>query len=346
MSARDVYLISTPIQAFFAYMIARQRANKSEFIVVTSYQQSVEQIAYAAQLLGMGHISYITDRRYSLDHKIAQIISGLDSYRKTARLVKLLGKQDTLFIGVLAFPPNRPAVFGAKQLHLALFDEGLATFGFLKQREEGRLDVQFPRHHFHSLYTALYPKMLHLPAVEFHTIYPALRGAEQDKIVQVKVDFGLKQKQKQAVNEIWYISGPLVQLGVLSSVAQATMLDTLRLTALRLNARLIYFAHRSEKVVAQHPDIEIRVGQLPFELAYMGGSQQPLAIVSVISSVLLNFQLLFRDGCPVYFLHPDGKHNVEHVASIQSYAYEAVGIPTLRASELEPVLLASAGQRC
>jgi hypothetical protein len=179
-------------------------------------------------------------------------------------------------------------------------------------------------------FTALYPRTVFIDRIRYYTVYPRLNGAPGDgiSIIHPQLPDDMKRQRRQ-IPEIWYIGSPLVQAGLMSETRQREILSGLRDASLATGARLVHYKHRSEKYGSPCLGIEVREPELPFEVYFGLSDVRPMAIVSVVSSVIMHMELFFADECALFHIDPQTDFDTSRVEAIQGYAATALGIPRI-----------------
>ena len=178
-----------------------------------------------------------------------------------------------------------------------------------------------------------------MESMRYFTLYPGLHGAAGDSITTIEPSLpDALKRPKHVIPEVWYIGSPLVQAGLLSEGRQFELLQHLRDLTRARGAQLVHYRHRSEKVDVPCPGVEIRLPDLPFEVYFGLSEATPLAIVSVISSVIIHMKLFFEGDCQMFFLDPEREHDGARIGSLQRYGATQLGICTLTLPQFAGVL--------
>ena len=333
---RNIFLITTPLQFILANLIKSEFNLETEFLIVTDPDIWLKQIDEAAKTLHINNYKKIF-KPYDpyKRNKLRLLFKETVRYISILKLKKTLKRCDNVFIGLATSPINRPIVCDFERYNLVFFDDGAATIRFLRKREAGRRDITFPAGSLIHFYTKLYPRSIILDKIVYYTIYPGLHGAPEDEIIHLKSKLPscLNRKKKQ-VYEVWFIGGPLVENGVISNNAYTEIINNILKFCRNSRNKFVYFAHRAERWIYKFSDIEIRRLSIPWELFYIKSDVIPKAIVSVISSVILNLAILTKPLCPLLYLDVKDVLRNDIVTEIQEYGKTFLGIQVIKLNEL------------
>ncbi len=334
---RNIFLISTPFQFIVASMISKQVRGYSRLIVVTDFAESLRQIERASQLLGIQSYETVgTPCDYR--SRIVRLWREACVYRAMLRIRSELKSDDRVFIGLTDHPANRPILFGGKRkrFNIAFFDDGTASIVFLKSREAGERTKHFPRASPLRFYSWFYPRRLQLQNLTYYTIYSQLKGAIGDVVVDIRPRLPQAlNRNKKSVNEIWFVGGPLIGANLIAENRMVELVKGICGVAKEMDLKLIYFPHRTESSLSCFKDLDLRTPGLPFELFFGQSEKQPVAMVSIISSAVINAKVFFGDGCPVALIDPEREYDKKCIGTLQCYSRDVLHIPVVSSGEFK-----------
>ena len=334
---RSIFLISTPIQLLFASLISRQYKLKPEYVLTTDYQPSLTQLEEVASRLNLTPVSRLITPSFANGERLRRMACESLRWLATRRLKKSLIPGDRLFLGMLNHASHRPLFHGLHEL--AFFDEGTATISVLERRARGGCAYTFPPPKVLTWFTALYPRTVHLEPLHYFTVYPGLSGAPGDTVNNVAAEWPHTLfREKRPVAELWYISSPVVQAGLLSESRNRSILIALRDFCATNGLRLVYYKHRTDVPDPTLSDVEIREPAYPFEVYFGLSDRKPLAMVSIVSSAIIHCKLFFASACPYFYLDPEHGHDAARVGMVQRYAANALELPVLSWDNLATAL--------
>jgi len=336
--AKDIFLISTPYQLLIAEMIRMREGRDSRFVVTTGYLPNVQQIMDAGKVLGVAQsINFLTSLSYRAKGRFARIVSDFVRYRGIRALEGSLKQGDRVLIG---FWQN---LFAAKFLteprsyEIAFFDEGIASIDFLSVRASGERRIELSPRKWSSPLSVFHPESVLIESLHYFTIYPGLTGAPEDRVIGLESTIPcLRRVPGRSNREVWIIGGPVVQAGIVSASEYTEMLVWLRDTLSPMGLKLIYFPHRTEDPCFwKSADVETRSPELPFELFYARSSDKPVAITSVISSVLYHMKIFFDDRPLLFFTSPRGGVLSEEAVKALKYGGDVMNIVSIERGDSE-----------
>jgi len=335
---RNIFLITTPLQFILANLINSEFKLEAEFFVLTDWGRSLEQIDEVAKILGFDDYHKMFKPVSSTErNKFKLLYKEIVRYTTMLEMKKSLNSHDNVFVGLATSPINRPIVCGSNNYNLVFFDDGTATIRFLKQREAGKKEIEFPTGSWLHAYTRLYPRSIRLDRMTYFTIYPGLKGGTNDTVVRVrsKLPACLFEK-KRKVEEVWFVGGPLVENRVIPDGVYVEILRNISEICKGLNLKFVYFPHRVEKwIYDELSEIEKRQPFLPWELFFARSEIAPKAIVSIISSVIINLSLLCEQVCPYVYVDLRYTERNSSIREVQDYAENILNLPVVRKGDLE-----------
>ena len=332
LAGRDIFFISTPFQFIIAYLISDQFSLNSEYVISTDYAPSVCQIQQMVDSLAIRRVRRLNYFVYNKGDRFRLFLCNTLRWLFTIRIKQTFLPNDLIFLGMPNFPSHRPLLFSNNDYQLAFFDEGAATISTLKSRYKGNLTFNFSPSNLMNFYTLFYPKRSLFYRITYYSIYPALLGSTFDRIYRIKSHFPDNLiRPKSSVQDIWFIGGPLVDLGLIQAHHHKHMLNELLDCCNKRGFRLIYFKHRSENTTTTVPNgVEIVEQDFPFELFYVLSSKRPLAILSVVSSVIIHMKLFFSDEVPVFYIDPTKNCETKKIKPVHKYALNQLSIESIQ----------------
>jgi hypothetical protein len=337
---KNLFLISTPLQFIFASMVARQVDGSSRFIVVTDYDRSLAQIGRIAELLSVPAYETIgppTNHR----SRMKSFIRAAFNYRTMLKLRSQVHPEDRVFMGYMNFPENRPFLFppAGRRFEIAFFDEGTASIGILAARKAGQKAFVFPKAASMDFPTRFYPESIEIDRMHFYTVYPALSGGNDDHVCEVQPRLPpVRVSGRKPVREIWFVGSPVVQGNMIPAERMAEVIRELKRFASTMNVKLVYFPHRVEKLSELQEGLILREPGLPFELHYGFGGSEPLAVVSMISSAILNIRLFWGSEARVALIDPGSEFDERRIGPLLNYASQGLGIPLIQPDQLSALI--------
>lgn len=335
---RNIFLINTPFQFLLANLIKSVFALEAEFYIITDFPPSLKQIDEVAKIMNVNDCyDKLFRHPVSIEkNRFIRFCRGMRQYLNILRLEKSFKASDNVFIGLPTHPLNRPIICNSEDHNLVFFDDGTATIRFLREREKGIRRINFKKDSIIHFYTRFYPRSITLDKIVYFTIYPGLRGGTEDKVVHLRSKLPeYIWKEKDIVDEIWFIGGSLVENRVLDRDDYASVINYLIEFSKKIKNKFVYFPHRTENWIysfSEDKGIEIFQPSVPWEVFFAQSTIAPRVIVSIISSVIINLAVLGKKLPPMIYLELPGglKDNSSTISIVQDYARNIVGIPVVR----------------
>ncbi|MFN3554342.1 MAG: hypothetical protein ACK4VN_00090 [Bacteroidales bacterium] len=321
---KSIFLFKTPLQLINA-LEAKNHYNiedkNSFFVSFIDFYKTADKCPkilhyYDSTLLTLFNIFFYKNIR-RIPYPLYRFAQRLWGYFKLNAFLRKNRKCDILFVGHIDDPWMRYMVRKIQFNKLVLLEDGLATIEIVQRRitaEPHHLlpvkQVPSPRKwrlYKNDLFESLFMKQreLLLPRLDFFTVYNQIPIKGEDSVIENGYEIlkRLKKNEYSKSREIWFISQPLVDHGILTVEVLLAVLRQIRNT-FGESYTYHYIQHQSSKII---PEISltgfsIKSFDLPIEIQLIQSSYLPYKVGSISSAALVNLSKLFSENeTSIYF---------------------------------------------